>query len=222
MQKPLIIFGTGSLARLAYYYIAHEMELNVSAFVVDKFHKTTETCQGLPVLDWDALLDLYSPSQTAMYIAVGYKSMKQRESVFERAIEREYQLINIISRAAFIAKSVSIGTNNFIMPGVVIEPGVSIGYNNVVWSNATICHNSKVGNHNFLASNVTVGGEVTMGDRNFLGFSSVVLQQRHLGNDVLIGAQSLLLSDAESLTHYQGTPAKKLKTIDRALGICVN
>lgn len=221
MSKPIIIFGTGSLARLAHYYLTNDMKLQVLGFAVDSQYKMNKANLGLPVLDWDALVDQQPPSQTAMYIAVGYRSIKQRALVYERAAQLGYELINIISSSAFIADDVKVGDNNFIMPGAVVEPGVEIGCNNVVWSNTTICHDTHIGNHNFLASNVTVGGEVTMGDRNFLGFSSVVLQQRRLGDDVLIGAQSLLLSDAVSLTHYQGAPAQKLKMIDEALGVCI-
>lgn len=217
--RPLIILGIGSLARLAHYYATNEMGLHVCGFVVDARFKTAETFLGLPVLDWDTHLRRFPPQQVSMYVAVGYRSMRQREAAYARAVEEGYEMANIVSRAAFLAKDVAMGGNNFIMPGAVIEPGVAVGANNVVWSNATICHDATVGDHNFIASNVTIGGEVSIGSRNFLGFSAVVTQQRQVGDDVLIGAQSLLLGDAESLAHYQGVPAKKVRVIDPATGI---
>ncbi|MDB5895996.1 MAG: hypothetical protein JWQ88_3527, partial [Rhodoferax sp.] len=69
--------------------------------------------------------------------------------------------------------------------------------------------------------NMTVGGEVRLGSRCFFGFSSVVVQQVEVGNDVLLAAQSLLLSNASGLTQYRGSPARAVKPIDPAAGVCI-
>ena len=222
MQKSLVIFGTGTLAKLARYYITFEMDGHVCAFVVDKNHKRADEFLGLPVLDWDDLYEQYPPSTTSMYVAVGYKSMKQREDVFLKVNDSGYDLINISSRSSYFAQNVCMGRNNFFMPGVVCEPGVKIGSNNVIWSNATICHDVEIGSHNFIASNVTIGGETILGNGNFLGFSSVVLQQRRLGDGSLFAANSLINTNAESYWHYRGIPAQKWKAIDPECGVCIS
>ena len=67
-----------------------------------------------------------------------------------------------------------------------------------------------------------MGGEISMGNSNFLGFSSVVLQGRKIGDDVLLGAQSLALSNLETLSKYHGSPATKVGSIDKKIGIQVN
>ncbi|ARP94347.1 acetyltransferase [Bordetella genomosp. 13] len=221
-SKPLIIFGIGSLAQLAHYYATREMRLQVAAFAVDARFKTVDTMLGLPVLCWeDQLPEQYPPQCASMFVAVGYRSMKGRQHAYDRATSAGYDLPSIVSNAAFIAETARMGSNNFIMPGAVIEPEALLGANNVVWSNATLCHHTRVGNHNFFASNVTVGGEVSVGSRNFLGFSSIVLQHKIIGDDTLIAAGSLLTHDAESLRHYQGSPARAVMTLDPALGVCV-
>ncbi|WP_346308592.1 acetyltransferase [Limnohabitans sp.] len=221
MSQPLIIFGTGTLARLAHYYAVREMGLEVKAFAVDATRLNTDTCCDSPVVSWDQCLDIYPPRDVSMYVAVGYREMRQREALFDRVQSAGYSLKNIISKSAFVAETVWMGQNNFIMPGVVIDPGVSMGANNVIWSNATICHDTIIGKHNFVASNVTIGGEVTVGDRCFLGFSSTVVQQCCLGDDVLLAAQSLLLEDADSLSRHQGVPAVKVGVISQSAGVCI-
>lgn len=221
MSQPLIIFGTGTLARLAHYYAVREMGLEVKAFAVDVTRLNTDTCCDSLVVTWDECLEQYPPGTVSMYVAVGYREMRQREAVFDRVQSAGYFLQTIISKSAFVAKTVRMGQNNFIMPGVVIEPEVSMGANNVIWSNATICHDTIIGKHNFVASNVTIGGEVTVGDRCFLGFSSTVVQHCRLGDDVLLAAQSLLLEDADSLSRHQGIPAKKVMDIPQSAGVCV-
>lgn len=221
MSLPLIIFGTGSLARLAHYYAVWEMGLQVTAFAVDADRKHAYTCCDAPVLSWEECIEQYPPGTVSIYVAVGYREMRQREAMFDRMQSAEYALQNIIPRSAFVAETVRMGQNNFIMPGAVVEPEVSLGANNVIWSNATVCHDTVIGNHNFIAANVTIGGEVTIGNRCFLGFSSTVIHQRCVGDDVLLAAQSLLLEDAESLSRYQGAPAKKLGDISQQAGVCV-
>jgi sugar O-acyltransferase (sialic acid O-acetyltransferase NeuD family) len=219
MTKPLIIFGTGSLAQLAHYYAVKEMGLSVLGFVVDRDRKNSDECCGLPVLIWETCVASYSPKSVSMYVAVGYRNMQQRQLLFNRAKAAGYTLQNIISFAAFVAKNSRMGENNFIMPGAVIEPNVCLGSNNTVWSNATICHDTFIGGHNFFASNATIGGEVRIGDRCFFGFSSTVLEQRGVGDDLLLAAHSLLLNDGESCGHYQGVPARRIKSFVSSIGI---
>ena len=222
MNNSLVIFGTGTLAKLAHYYVTCEMGGRVCAFVVDRNHKDFDEFLGLPVVNWDDLHNRFPSARTAMYVAVGYKSMKQREEVFLKVADSGYDLINISSRSTYFAQNICMGQNNFFMPGVVCEPGVKIGSNNVIWSNVTLCHDVEIGCHNFVASNVTIGGETILGNGNFLGFSSVILQQKRLGDGSLFAANSLITLDAESRWCYRGAPAKKWKSIDPTVGICIS
>lgn len=221
MAQPLVIIGAGTLARLAHYYATRELGRQVSCFVVDASRKEVDTCCDLPVLTWEQCIESHPPNTVTLYVAVGYREMRQRQLMFERAQQAGYALQNIVSTSAFVADTAVIGVNNFIMPGTVIEPGVCLGNNNVVWSNTTICHDTAIGDHNFFASNVTIGGEVTIGHRCFFGFSSTVVHQRQVGDDVLLAAQSLLLGDVESLGWYQGVPARRVAEIPSSTGVRV-
>jgi sugar O-acyltransferase (sialic acid O-acetyltransferase NeuD family) len=221
-NQPLLIFGTGSLARMAHFYATEEMKLNVLGFVVDEERYNLTECCGLPVLRWDQeFLAKHEKSKVSIFVALGYREMIQRQKLFDRIKKADFYLINIISKSAFVANSAEMGVNNIFMPGTVIEPGVAIGNNNVFWSNTTICHDSIIGNHNFFASNVTVGGEVKIGDRCFFGFTSTVAHQRNVCNDVLLAAQSLLLNDGKSLGLYRGVPARRAVEISNLSGVQV-
>ncbi len=221
-MKDLIIFGSSSLARLAHYYATRDMGLNVLGFVVDEQYKVSNIFLSLPVFNWSELGQKFNHDKIAMYVAIGYKNMRLRSIAYEHAKLKGIELVNIVSCSSFVADDVVMGDNNIVMPGAVIEPGVQVDSNNVVWSNTTICHDSVIGNHNFIASNVTIGGEVIIGNSNFLGFSSVVLQGRKIGNDVLLGAQSLALTNLDTLSRYHGSPATKVGSIEKKVGIQVN
>lgn len=221
-MKELLIFGAGTLAKLAHYYTSKEMGLRTIGFVVDDEYKSSSDFLSLPLFSWSELNARDDRDDVEMHVAIGYRSLRLKSQAYDRAKAAGFQLLNVISTKSYVAEDVVMGDNNIIMPGAVIEPCVKIGSNNVVWSNATICHDVSIGDGNFIASGVTIGGEVVLGNGCFLGFSSVVLQGRRVGDDVLLGAQSLALHDLESLSCYYGSPATLTKRLKSSVGVEVN
>ena len=217
MQLPVAIFGAGSLGRLAAAYLAELKMPRFSSFVVDDAF-----ANGADRIAWSALVEDHPPSRVAVFVAVGYRNFRGRASVFNRVCAAGYEVPNIVCTNAHVSSDVSLGRNNFLMPGSVVEPGARLGDNNIVWSNATICHDTVVGNHNFFAANATIGGEARIGDANFFGFSSVVLHQRRIGDDVLVGAQSTVTSVGAHRAVYVGSPARKIRDIDPVVGVRID
>lgn len=220
VRPPLVIFGTGSVARLVHHHATSELGLEVAGFAVDARWRVEPQLLGLPVLEAESLVRTHPPGLAAVFVAVGYRSMLQRARTWQRFADAGWDTPSLVSPRAYVAATARLGPNCLVMPGAVVEPGTELGANNIVWSNATICHDGRVGSHNFFASNATIGGEVTIGDRCFFGFSSTVLHQRTVGNDVLLGAAALLINDAQSLGRYLGVPARR-SPIDAATGVCV-
>lgn len=228
--SSLFIFGTGSLAKLAYIYAneAHAnrggengTSLRVEGFVVDQSAMQAKIFCDLAVFSWEEFVKAHSANQARLFVAIGYKSMRSRADVFGRVRKAGYAMANIIAPASYVAKDCVLGANNIVMPGAVLEPGTKIGDNNVFWSNTTICHDTVIGDHCFFASNTTVGGEACIGNRNFFGFTSTVLHHRQIGDDNLIAAQALITKDLSSGGHYIGAPANKTKDIDPTKGVSV-
>ncbi len=218
----IVIFGAGTLAKLAFYYLTQDMKHKVCAFVVDK-RKTKEKIQSslfdLPVYVWEEFVELYTRDDVKIFVAVAYKVMRNRLLAFEKVKKHKYNFINIVSSSAFIPVNSIRGTNNFIMPGTVLEPGTLIGSNNIIWSNTTICHDSEIGNHNFFGANLTMGGFSKVGDLCFFGFSSTISDQITVGDEVLLAANSFLNTNAKKLTRMQGIPAIEYSKIDAEKGI---
>jgi sugar O-acyltransferase (sialic acid O-acetyltransferase NeuD family) len=218
-MKKLFIFGLGTLAELAQYYILHDMNLPLSGFVVDDLYFTNEMMGSYPVYNWSEFIKKFPPEHVKFFCAIGYKSFKNRENLFLKIRSLGYECINVVSKTVYIAKNALIGENLFLMPGVVIEPNVKIGNNNIFWSNTTVCHDVVIGNNNFIASNTTIGGFSSIGNSNFIGFSSVVLQNTNIGNNNLLAAQSLIIEDIPGNVLVRGSPAKYVKKICPDVGI---
>lgn len=220
-MRDLVIFGATELAGMVRYYAVEEHGRTVAAFVVDEGYRTQEWFHGIPVIEWPEMASRFTPSNTDCFIALGYRVMRRRRSVFEQVTAAGYHCANLVSPASYVAKSAQLGENNLIFPGVVIEPGARIGANNIIWSNTTVCHDTVIGGHNFIAANVTIGGHARVGDANFVGFSATILQHIVVGNETLIGAQTLVRKPTRDLHQYWGVPASERGTIDATEGVCV-
>jgi sugar O-acyltransferase (sialic acid O-acetyltransferase NeuD family) len=206
----LYIFGISNYAKLVGHYAALLDSQSDISFVLDKeFSTGAASFDGRPIILSD---NMQNSHHLKLFLAVGYRNMRNRKSIFKRFNSQNYEMPNIVCPGAYIDSTAKLGKNNFIMPGAVIEPYVSLGDNNIVWSNATICHESTIGNHNFLAANSTVGGACTIEDLCFLGFSSTVIQERHIRTESLIGASSLITCDTQAHTKYLGVPGRKSGT----------
>ena len=218
----IAIFGSGTLAKLALYYLREEMSYEVICFVIDReknLNQKPEKFHNKNVYFFDEFQSIYSPKEVKMFIAIAYKDMRNRKKVFDRINKFGYSFINIISKSAQICGDIIKGTNNFIMSNSVLEPESSIGSNNLIWSNTTICHNTIIGNHNFLAANVTIGGWSNIKDLCFLSFSSTVSDKINVKSEVLLAANSFLNMNADELRKFKGTPAKEYAKIDHNTGI---
>lgn len=221
MKRPTLIFGAGTLARLACLSAQDAGELEVIGFVVDDGLRTADQFLGLPVYGWNEARARYNPDELCFHAAIGYRSMRRRAAVFEQVRGAGFDCVNIISPDSRVSRHSRLGLNNHIMAGTVVEPGMHIGSNNVLWSNVTFCHDGVLGDHNFIAANTTVGGHARIGNLNFVGFSSVVREHVKIGDETLIGAQTLVLSDTADSSVYYGSPARRIRQVDSAIGIAM-
>lgn len=207
MRIPVIVVGTGSLAKILAHWIDASTDSYVRGFAVDReFFSQTEFC-GKPVYPYQDIDHLVLDAGLQFLIAVGYANMRRREQLFERLKQDGRIFYSYLSPDAYIDQTVHLGENSIVFPAVVIEPFCQIGNHNIFWSGAVICHDSQIGHHNFFAANTVLGGECHVGDRCFFGFGSVVAQQIIVADETLLGANSLLLKSSEAGSRYLGTPA---------------
>lgn len=219
VKRPTLIFGAGTLARLAYLEAQEAGDVEVIGFVVDDGFHTADRFLDLPLYRWTDARERFDPSRVYLHTAIGYREMRARAAAFAKLNAAGFAFVNIVSPRSHVSRHATLGTNNFVMAGTVIEANARIGSNNVLWSNATVCHDSAIGDHNFIAANSTLGGHVVVGNLNFLGFSCVVRERIRIGSETLVGAQALVLADTREQSVYFGSPARWIRPIDPAAGI---
>ena len=212
MAKKLIIFGTGDIAQLAFYYFSNYSNYEVVAFTVDQQYLLGHDFCNLPVIEFELLYEHYPPCEYFLFVAISYKKLNSiRKEKYIAAKKLGYRLASYISPHATILNNNMIGDNCFILENNTIQPYVSIGNNVTLWSGNHIGHHSVINDHTFIASHVVISGGVKIGEQCFIGVNSTVRDHINIGDRCIVGAGSILLSDAEPEGVYVGYATERSK-----------
>src|SRR6516225_6945669 len=113
-MDDIVIFGAGDIARLAHRYFERDSPHRVVAFSVDQSYRKADTFCGLPLVDFERVVDQYPPDRFAMFIALSYARMNRvRAEKYFRAKELGYRLASYVSsRCSYLTDS-PVGENCF-------------------------------------------------------------------------------------------------------------
>ena len=205
----LIIFGAGDIARLAHFYFTTDSEHEVSAFVVDRDYRQSDSFLGLPLCDSDELAARYPPSEYAMFVALSYARMNRvRAEKYDALRAAGYRLVTYVSSRCTYLSRTPPGDNCFILEDNTVQPFVTIRNNVTLWSGNHIGHDSVIDDHCFITSHVVVSGNVHVGERAFIGVNATLRNSITIAPGTLIGAGSVIMKNTKPNTVYMPERAK--------------
>lgn len=215
MKKKLIIFGTGTLAEIAYFYFANDSDYEVVGFTSDKSQQFYgDFLLEKPVYTWDQLLTSYEKEEIEIFVAIGYRKTNQvRRERFDQVKQAGFKLANYISSRA-INYSKKIGENCFILENNVLQPFCEVGDCVTMWSGNHLGHHSVVGDNCFITSHVVISGKCIIGSNTFIGVNSSLHDNVHVGKFCVIGAGSIVSESCEDRTVFLPSKSEK-RTIKR-------
>lgn len=205
----LVIFGTGDIARLAYFYFRTDSPHDVAAFVVDAAYRQHETFEGLPVCAFDEVTTRYPPAEYEAFVALSYARMNRlRREKYEAMTGAGYRCVSYVSsRCTYLAEPP--GDNCFILEDNTVQPFVRIGRNVTLWSGNHIGHDSVIEDHVFIASHVVVSGHVRVGEGSFIGVNATLRNSITIGAATLIAAGSTIMKNTPAHSVFYGERAKR-------------
>jgi len=209
-NKRIVIYGTGPLAKLLYYYLNFDSSYKVTCFCVNAAYISENEFCGLPVVSFEEVEKTYPPTEYEMILAIGYSKMRSRKKLFNDVKAKGYNLANYV-HSSVITHDVVMGENNIIFAGCVIEPNVKIGNNNVIWSMTLLGHDCIIGNHNYISAKCLVSGDSQICDLCFIGNGTTMINGLLISNETCVGAASYLRKGTKEQGVYVGNPAKLLK-----------
>lgn len=205
MKQKLIIIGAGEFAEIAYEYFTHDSNYEVVAFSIEKNYLANKTLSGLPIIPYEDLELLYTPSDYMTFVAIPSSQLNRLRTRFYSELKSKgYSFATYISSSAFVWRNVNIGENTFIFEGNVVQPFVTIGNNCILWSGNHIGHRVVIGNNVFIASHAVISGYGEIKDNCFIGVNSTIADNVVIEKDCVIGAGAIILKSTEIGKIYQG------------------
>ena len=208
-MSRIVVFGTGTIARMAYVYLTNDSPHEIVAFTVDRDHLTEDRLFALPVRAVRRCRPAVpAPTRSGCsWRSATYGMNKLREQRYHEAKALGYRLISYVSSSAiFWSDYSSIGDNCFIMEHNVIQPFVEIGNDVYMWSGNQVGHNTVIKDHCFVASQVVVSGNVTIEPNCFLGVNATIRDGVTVARECVIGAGALVLKDTAVRQVHVGQP----------------
>lgn len=200
--KKAIIFGTGSFAELAYFYLDADSEYEIIAFTSTLSYIDEDCFLGLPLIPFEEIENKYPVNNFEMFIAIGYIELnKVREKFYNKAKKKGYKLLTYISSKASVFTD-KIGDNCFIFEDNTIQPYVEISNNVVMWSGNHIGHHTQIQPHNFIASHAVISGHCHIKKNSFIGVNATIRDGITVEKENIIGAGSLILKNTREKEVY--------------------
>ncbi len=202
-RRPLVLFGTGPIAEVAWTCFGHDSDYEVVAFTVDAPYVNAETFHGLPLVAFDAVARRFPPGTHDLFVALGYTQLNAlRARKCDEAEALGYRLARYVSSRATTFPGFEPGPNAFILEDNTIQPFATVGRNVTLWSGNHIGHHATIGDHCFVSSHVVLSGGVTLGPSCFVGVNATIRDHVTIGERCVIGAGALILEDAAPLGVY--------------------
>ncbi len=220
-MSKIVIIGDGETAELAYEYLTHDSPSEVAAFCVESAYRKKSEMFGLPVIDFEQIVQRYPPAAYDAFVAISYTKLNRvRARLYQEAKKKGYRFASYVSSKAFVWRNVEFGENCFIMENNVLQYAVRVGNNVVLWSGNHVGHQSVIRDNVFVSSHVVISGYCEIGENCFLGVNSCIANNVKIAKDCLIGMGAVIHKDTEERKVYVGNPAKPLpKDSHQALGV---
>ena len=220
-RQPLVVFGAGQIAEVAWHCFVHDSAYEVVGFTVDPRYMGTDRLLGVPVLPYDEAAVRWPAASHSMFVAMAYGRLNQaRAETVARVQADGYRCANYVSSRARIAGELVPDSNTFVMELNNLQPFSSLGRNVWLWAGNHIGHHARIGDHCFLASHVVVSGSVEVGESSFIGVNATIRDNVRIGARNVIGAGAVILSDTKDAEVYVGprtepsrVPSHRLRSI---------
>jgi len=209
MKEKIFIYGTGSIANVAYYYFKNESNYEVVAFVDKKIFIKKKKKFNLPVFEYEKIKKYLPNKFYKGFVAIGYKSLnEERKKIYNQLKKNKYKLVSFVSSHSRIASNVKIGDNCLILENQIIQPYSKIGNNVTIWCGNIIGHHCKINDNCFITSNVVIAGNSTIGKSTFIGIKTAIRDGVKIGNECVLFMNSSVGSNMKNKSTSIGELSK--------------
>ncbi len=205
-MKKLIVIGDSGHAKVI-KDIAVSLDYRIVAVLDDKYTERTDSSIIFSPLIH--LNEIIKETNGKLVIAIG--SNEIRKKMIEQYDLADEQFVTLVSKAAHISPSVTIGSGTVVMPGAIINADVHIGRQVIINTGAVVEHDNVIGDYCHLSPNATSTGGVTIEQGTHIGAGAIINPQVRIGEWCTVGSGAAVIHDIDGYTTAVGLPAKAIK-----------
>ncbi len=192
-MSKVVIFGIGRGANVAYRYLLKDSPHQVCAFAVDSGFLKESEFMGLPVTDFQQLVEKFPPEEFKLFVPLGSQNLNRvRYEKYMEGKSKGYQFISYVSSSIPFSEELEIGENCFVLENNSINFDVRIGNNVTIWSSNQIGDCSVISDHCWITSNVCLAGNVVVKEFCFIGINAAISNDVVIAEENFIGANALI------------------------------
>ena len=203
--RKLVLFGDSAFAEIAREYFDHDSSYEVVAFTVTSEYLREPVKDGLPVVPFERVAELYPPDEHDLHVALVYNQLNRpRMRFYAEAKALGYTLANYVSSRAFVWRNVTIGDNVFIFEDNTVQPFVSSARTSCCGAATTSATTRRCATTRSSRRTSSSRASATIGACCFFGVNSTVGNNVTVGADCLIGSGALIVRDVEAGSLLKG------------------
>lgn len=209
MNKPVIIFGAGNLAKHA-LDIFNSHQIVVYGFLDDDENLHGSTIGDISVLgemEDHGFLKLIDKKAEAF---VALEELKDRKRIIKVLKEgRKVMPMNAVHDLAYVADTSELGYGNFIGAGAIVQAFTKISQHVQIFANASIGASCELGDFVQIGQGASIGDGVIIEEGAYIGANSTVMSGMKIGKNAIIGPGSVVISHVDKDARLFGNPAVK-------------
>lgn len=207
----VIVFGNSVFAEHVYFLLTHDSPHEVVAFTVDSKYIIKDKLFGLPVVPFENVESVFSPSEHNMTVAISFQRVNRlREEKYFQAKAKGYHLISYISSKATSFPGLVAGDNCIILENSIIGPFVEVGNDVFIGSGAIIGHHTVIKNHSFISPGAVILGGVTVGEYCLIGANATVKEDVEIAKECIVGSGVSINRNTQEKGVYINPPPELL------------
>jgi len=213
VQKPLVIFGAGSLGR-EILIMLHQINKAIPQWQILGFHdddfNTPKKVQDYPYLGTSKDLQQYN-KPVAVLIAVGNPVQKKeiRSKLDMPHLTFPPLIHSTVSNEAFQHNTIGEGT--ILCQGTILTTNIKLGRQVLLNLGCTIGHDTIIHDYCALMPQANISGNVVLEQGVYVGANATVLPGIRIGQNSIIGAGAVVTHHISPHCTAVGVPARIIK-----------
>ena len=211
MEKPVIIFGTQGLGRVA-LDILQQHGVVVYGFLDDDPKLQGKEINHVPVLGSttdERYLELIGQKCAA---CVALEQQGRRVQLIAMLKDQQQVVpMNAMHASAIMAPSAALGQGNLVNAHVSLDANATLGSHCILHAQVAIGHDAVIKDFVQVGAGSVIGAGATLNEQVFVGTGATVVPGVEVGAGASIGAGSVVLANVKAGATVLGNPAKPIK-----------